>query len=64
MPQSVSNYINKNIINTLSSNERSLLDKPLFFEELAEALRQMKKGKSPGSNDNTSCFFSNASGTS
>ena len=57
MPQSVSNYINKNIINTLSSNERSLLDKPLSLEELTEALRQMKKGKSPGSNGYTSCFF-------
>ena len=57
MPQLVSKYISENITNTLSSNERSLLDEPLSFQELTEALQKMKKGKSPGSNGYTSCFF-------
>ena len=54
---SMKNFITKNISNTLNMNERILLDQPITFEELTNAMRNMKKGKSPGSNGFTACFF-------
>ena len=57
MPQLVSNYISKNIFNTISNYQRSFLDESLSFQEITEALHKMKKGKSPGSNGYTACFF-------
>ena len=49
--------IDENISTTLTSEERDVLEHPITFKELTEALKKMKKGKSPGSNGYTACFF-------
>ena len=46
-----------NIPISLTSTEREILEQPLSFKELEETLQHMKKGKSPGSNGYTACFF-------
>ena len=57
MPPSADDFIGENIFASLSAVERSLLDQPMSFTELTNALQKMKKGKSPGSNGYTACFF-------
>ena len=57
MPPSAHQFISDNITTSLNINERMLLDQPLSFKELTEAMQGMKKGKSPGSNGYTACFF-------
>ena len=57
MPPLADDFIGENIFASLSAVERSLLDQPMSFTELTNALQKMKKGKSPGSNGYTACFF-------
>ena len=57
LPPLAENIISDNVYAKLSIDERSRLEQPLSFEEITEALRKMKKGKSPGSNGYTACFF-------
>ena len=49
--------IDDNICTTLSAAESDILEQPITFKELTEALQRMRKGKSPGSNGYTACFF-------
>ena len=51
------NFIKNNITKTLTDHERTLLDKDLTLQELTESLRDMKKGKTPGSNGFSVDFF-------
>ena len=57
MPSLGNKFIRENITDTLSAHEREVFDSPLTFQELTEAMQKMKKGKSPGSNGFTACFF-------
>ena len=64
MLSSPSSFISKIIVTRLSLNERAVLDQPISFQELTEAIQKMKKGRSPGSNGYTACFFPDFSGRS
>ena len=50
MPPSAAYFISKNVRTSLSLNERTIIDQPLAFQELTEAIQSMKKGKSLGTN--------------
>ena len=56
MSPDVDNFISDNVSTGLSTTEYNSLEQPISFSELTEALRNMKKGKSPGSNGYTACF--------
>ena len=57
IPRAANEFIENNVHDTLDKVERDALEEPLTLEELTEALFKMKKGKSPGSNGFTACFF-------
>ena len=57
LPQNVNEYLMQNCGRQLSNDVRERFDEPISFDELTAALRKMKKGKSPGSNGFTACFF-------
>ena len=50
-------FINSNLTEGLTQNEKDLLDAELTFQELTTALQPMKKGKTPGSNGFSVDFF-------
>ena len=50
-------FIKRNITNTLSNHEKNALEEDLTFQELSTSLRNMKKGKTPGSNGFTVDFY-------
>ena len=50
-------FLERNIIHKLSQEQKTELDTPLSLNELYSAVRQMKKGKSPGANGLTADFF-------
>ena len=56
-PTDVDEYLRQNCLKKLSIEDKERLEKPISFEELTMSLKTMKKGKSPGSNGYTSCFF-------
>ena len=57
MPQFSEQFIKSNVITLLNEQESNALDSPITYEELTEAMKKMKKRKSPGSNGYTSTFF-------
>ena len=57
LPSTAESFIAENVCTSLSTVESDVLEKPLSLKELTEALHKMKKGKSPGSNGYTACFF-------
>ena len=50
-------YLQNNIVQKLSEEQKIALDVPLSLRELQTALKNMKKGKTPGSNGFTAAFF-------
>ena len=57
MQSDTDEFISGNVTVTLSDQERDAIDFPITYEELTDAIRKMKSGKSPGSNGYTSSFF-------
>ena len=47
LPSNTDEFIRRNVTETLSDPERDALDLPLSYEELTNAMRKMKSGKSP-----------------
>ena len=56
IPNSIDEFIQRNVRVTLSDHEISDLELPLSYEELTAAVNDTKKGKSPGSNGYVSLF--------
>ena len=50
-------YLSNNIRQKLNEHEKRVLDEPISLKELKQALMNIKKGKTPGSNGFTSEFF-------
>ena len=57
VPRNVNDYLMQNCGKQLNNDEKEHFEEPISFDEITAALRKMKKGKSPGSNGYTSCFF-------
>ena len=57
VPRSVHDYLMQNCGKQLNNDEKEHFEELISFDEITAALRKMKKGKSPGSNGYTSCFF-------
>lgn len=51
------NKLLKNIPRIIIEEHNSLLIKPISFQEVEEAVQQMKEGKAPGPDGFTSIFF-------
>ena len=50
-------YTQQYVTKKLSDEQKQKLDEPITFAELTQAITEMKKGRSPGSNGYTSDFF-------
>ena len=50
-------YLQNNVVQKLSVEQKNALDEPLSLSELHVALKKMKKGKTPGSNGFSADFF-------
>ena len=57
LPHWAEESIMKNSKKSLTKDECEAFEQPISFKELTDALQKMKKGKSPGSNGFTACFF-------
>ena len=57
LPVTPKEYLQNNIVQKLSEEQKRALDTPLSQNELQAALKNMKKGKTPGSNGFTAEFF-------
>ena len=57
MPLSADNFTAQNISNALNAVEAEVFEQPISLTELTDAVKAMKKGRSPGSNGYTAGFF-------
>ena len=54
---SASDFVERNIVNKLSNDQKLMLEKQISMNDLSISLMSMKTGKSPASNGFTANFF-------